>query len=182
MLFWVKLQLFAVDKVTMNISRALTEELVRLEMTTVIEPYEEGASFEKWRQHGKGLVLEELVTLLENGNRVGNRTKLLTDFVNRERKATTAIGNGIAIPHIRSMQAKQFMVAFGRSTVGYDFDSPDGEPSRLFFVMAAPPYDDSLYLRVFKSLMEMLQYKSFREELLNASSPGELLRAIRGME
>jgi PTS system fructose-specific IIC component len=151
-------------------------------MTTVIEPYEEGASFEKWRQRGKELILEELVTLLENGNRVGNRSKLVTDFINRERQASTAIGNGIAIPHIRSMQAKKFMVAFGRSTDGYDFDSPDGEVSRLFFVMAAPPYEDSLYLRVFKSLMEMLRYKPFREELLNVSSPGELLRAIRRAE
>ena len=166
----------------MNISRTLTEDLICLEMTTVIEPLAEGALFEKWRQRGKELVLEELVILLEKGNRIGNRSKLVTDFVNRERQATTAIGDDIAIPHIRSMQAKQFMVAFGRSTKGYDFDSPDGEVSRLFFVMAAPPYEDALYLRVFKSLMEMLQYESFRKELLNASSPGELLRAIRGME
>ncbi len=166
----------------MHISRALTEELVQLEMTTVIEPLAEGGSFNKWRQRGKELVLDELVTLLEKGNRIGNRTKLLTDFINRERKATTAIGDGIAIPHIRSMQAREFMVAFARSTEGYDFDSPDGQLTHIFFVMAAPPYDDSLYLRVFKSLMEMLQYDSFRQELMEVTQPGELLRAIRSME
>ena len=166
----------------MNISRALTEDLIKLEMSTVVKPYEDGSSLEKWRQQGKESILEELVNLLINGNRVGNVTKLLIDFINRERKATTAIGDGIAIPHIRSMQAKELIIAFARSSEGYDFDSPDGEPTHLFFVMAAPPYDDSLYLRVFKSLMEMLQYESFRQELMTISHPGELIRTIRGME
>ncbi len=166
----------------MNISRALTENLIKLEMSTVVKPYEDGTSLEKWRQQGKELILEELVNLLINGNRVGNVTKLLIDFINRERKATTAIGDGIAIPHIRSMQAKELIIAFARSSEGYDFDSPDGKPTHLFFVMAAPPYDDSLYLRVFKSLMEMLQYESFRQELMTVSHPGELIRTIRGME
>lgn len=166
----------------MNISRALTEDLIKLEMSTVVKPYEDGSSLEKWRQQGKESILEELVNLLINGNRVGNVTKLLIDFINRERKATTAIGDGIAIPHIRSMQAKELIIAFARSSEGYDFDSPDGKPTHLFFVMAAPPYDDSLYLRVFKSLMEMLQYESFRQELMTVSHPGELIRTIRGME
>ena len=166
----------------MNISRALTEDLIKLEMSTVVKPYEDGSSLEKWRQQGKESILEELVNLLINGNRVGNVTKLLIDFINRERKATTAIGDGIAIPHIRSMQAKELIIAFARSSEGYDFDSPDGKPTHLFFVMAAPPYDDSLYLRVFKSLMEMLQYESFRQELMTISHPGELIRTIRGME
>ncbi len=166
----------------MNISRALTENLIKLEMSTLVKPYEDGTSLEKWRQQGKELILEELVNLLINGNRIGNVTKLLIDFINRERKATTAIGDGIAIPHIRSMQAKELIIAFARSSEGYDFDSPDGKPTHLFFVMAAPPYDDSLYLRVFKSLMEMLQYESFRQELMTVSHPGELIRTIRGME
>lgn len=151
-------------------------------MTTVVEPLQEGASLEKWRQAGKEKVIEELVSMLEQGYRIGNRTKLVTDFVNRERKATTGIGNGIAIPHIRSLQAKDLTLAFGRSTEGYDFDALDHEPVHLFFAMAAPPYDDSLYLKVFKSLAGMLQYKPFREELLTASYPGEVIRAIRNME
>ena len=165
----------------MNVARHITEELVKLEMTTVIEPLEEGASIEMWRQASKELVLDELVTLLESGSRVGNRNKLLGDFINRERKATTAIGYGVAIPHIRSMQAKEFMIGFARSTQGYDFDSLDDGLSHLFFVMAAPPYEDALYLKVFKSLAESLRYESFREELMSIQSPGELVRTLRSM-
>ena len=166
----------------MRISRYLKEEAIKLEMSTVVEPLQEGSSLEKWRQAGKEKVIEELVLLLEQGCRIGNRTKLVMDFVNRERKATTGIGKGIAIPHIRSLQAKDLTLAFGRSTRGYDFDALDHEPVHLFFAMAAPPYDDSLYLKVFKSLAGMLQHEPFREELLTISCPGEVIRAIRNME
>jgi len=166
----------------MRISRFLTEEHIKLEMNTVIEPLEEGASLERWRQDAKGKILSELINLLEKNGRIGNRTKFLLDFVNREKKASTAIGDGIAIPHIRSLQAKEFMLAFARSTAGYDFESFDTKPIHLFFVMAAPPYDDSLYLKVFKTLAEMLRFESFRKELMSLTSPGEVIRAIRNME
>jgi mannitol/fructose-specific phosphotransferase system IIA component (Ntr-type) len=166
----------------MNLSRYITEDLVKLEMITECEPMPENGSVDKWRLKCKELILSELVDLLDQGARVGNRSKLLLDFVNREKKATTGIGRGIAIPHIRSLQAKDFMLAFARSTHGYDFDSLDHEPTHLFFVMASPPYDDNMYLKAFKSLAEMLQYESFREELKSVTSPGEVIRALRAME
>ncbi len=166
----------------MNISRYINERLVKLEMDTRIDPPEEGMSIEKWRQQSKAQILFELVDLLDENARVGNRNKLLLDFVNREKKASTAIGSGVAVPHIRSKHASEFMMAFARSTKGYDFDSLDSKPTHLFFIMAAPPYDDSLYLKIFKTLAGMLRYDSFREELMTISSPGELIRAIRSME
>ena len=165
----------------MNLSRYFKENTIKLEMETVVEPFNKDKSREKWIVDVKTQVLEELVTLLEQDARIGNRTKLMLDFVNREKKATTAIGNGIAIPHIRSLQAKEFMIAFARSTEGYEFDSLDSKPSHMFFVMAAPPYEDQLYLRVFKALAEALQYESFREELMIIQSPGELIRAFRSL-
>ena len=151
-------------------------------MDTVVEPPAEGVSLKRWHLEAKSKIINELVSILENDSRIGNRTKLVTDFINREKKATTGIGNGVALPHIRSLQAKDFMVAFARSAQGYDFESLDDEPVHLFFIMAAPPYDDSLYLKVFKSLAEMLQYESFRQELMSVESPGEIIRAIRAME
>lgn len=163
----------------MNLVRYMTEDMVKLEMTTVVEERPESNSIERWRQSGKELILEELVTLLENGSRIGNRSKLLQDFINRERQSTTGLTDGVALPHIRSLQAKDFMLAFARSSEGYDFGALDGKPSYLFFVMAAPPYDDSLYLKAFKALCEKLRYESFRQELMSATQPGEILRALR---
>jgi len=165
----------------LNIARFMSEELIKLELETVTPEYVEGSSVEKWRQRSKEMVLDELVSVLEASGQIGNRTKFLTDFVNRERKATTAIGYGLAIPHIRSMQAKNFMLGFARSSRGYDFGALDEEPTRLFFVMAAPPYDDMQYLRVFKALAETLRYESFREELLSLQTPYEVIRAVESM-
>jgi len=54
--------------------------------------------------------------------------------------------------------------------------------THMFFIMAAPPYDDSLYLKVFKSLSENLQYESFREELMNAQIPFDIIRAFKNVE
>jgi PTS system fructose-specific IIC component len=167
----------------MEISRYIKPDLIKLEMETHIECDPDCQLHpEKVLWARKEAILSELVDLLDRSGRVGNKKKLLIDFINREKKATTGIGHGIAIPHIRTMQAKEFLMGFARSKEGYDFDSLDGEPVHLFFVMAAPPYDDVLYLKIFKALAEILQFDYFREELLNVTSEYEVIRAIKKME
>ncbi|MDZ4723425.1 MAG: PTS sugar transporter subunit IIA [candidate division Zixibacteria bacterium] len=164
----------------MNLARYITEDLVKLEMETIVEPYIEDSSREKWLQRSKESILAELVGLLNFGAKIGNQNKLLTDFINRERKASTAIGYGVAVPHIRSLQAKDFIIGFARSTPGYDFDAPDKELTHLFFVMAAPPYDDSLYLKAFKALTTLVAREDIRQELRDVTNTGEVIRALRG--
>jgi PTS system fructose-specific IIC component len=167
----------------MDISRYLKPELIKLEMETKVEFDPESQLHpDKLLWNRKRTILCELVELLEESGKVGNPKKLLVDFLNREKKATTGIGHGIAIPHIRSMQAKEFLMGIARSKEGYDFDSLDNGSVHLFFVMAAPPYDDNLYLKVFKALGEILRFDYFREELLNASSEYEMIRAIKRMQ
>jgi mannitol/fructose-specific phosphotransferase system IIA component (Ntr-type) len=167
----------------MDISRFLKPELVKLEMETEIDSDPDSQVHPDkllWRR--KEAILCELVELLERSGKVGNPKKLLVDFLNREKKASTGIGHGIAVPHIRSMQAKEMIMGFARSVEGYDFDSMDNGSVHLFFVMAAPPYDDALYLKVFKALAQMLRFDYFREELLEVSSEYEVIRAIKKME
>lgn len=166
----------------MNISRFLTEELIDLDFKMEQEQPPEDRNSDRWRVRNKERILAGLVNILEQSGKTGNSHKLLTDFINRERKASTAIGSGVAVPHIRSMQAKEFIMGFARSVEGFNFDSLDGEPTHIFFVMAAPPYDDNLYLRVFKSLSENLQYETFRQELMNAKAPYDIIRAFKNVE
>jgi len=166
----------------MDISRYLKPELIKLEMETEIECDPDCQLHPEkllWRR--KEAILSELVDLLDRSGKVGNKRKLLIDFLNREKKATTGIGHGIAVPHIRTMQAKQFIMGIARSSRGYDFDSLDSQLVHLFFVMAAPPYDDSLYLKVFKSLAQILRCDYLRDELLSASSEYEIIRVIKKM-
>ena len=157
-------------------------ELIKLEMDTVVPEEPENGSRKKWIIESKEAILSELIDVLDPAFKIGNRNKLLLDFVNREKKASTGIGHGYAIPHIRSMQAKEFMIGFARSSEGFCFCPDSEEKIHMFFIMAAPPYDDNLYLKVFKALAEMLQYEDFRNQLMTAESPGEIIRAIRAQE
>jgi len=166
----------------MNISRYLDENLIELNFNVAQEPPPEEGNSDKWKVRNKERIIEGLVGLLSQSGKTGNNCKLLTDFINRERKASTAIGQGIAFPHVRTMQAKDLIIAFARSMDGLDYDSPDGEPTHLFFVMAAPPYDDDLYLKVFKALSENLQYEIFRRELMDAEQPYDIIRAFKNVE
>jgi PTS system fructose-specific IIC component len=167
----------------LNISRCLNPELIKMELQTNLEfDPENNLSPQKMLWQTKYAILEELVDLLDSSGKVCNKRKLFIDLFNREKKASTGIGKGIAFPHVRTMQARDFVMGFARSTKGYDFDSLDQMPVHLFFVMVAPPYDDSLYLKVFRSLASLLQYDSLREQLLTAESQHEIIRAIRSME
>lgn len=165
-----------------NISRHMDTGLIRLDMGTVAPEAPENGSRRKWIFDIKEVLLTELIDILDPAGKIGNRKKLLLDFINREKKASTGIGKGFAIPHIRSMQAKDFMIGFGRSRAGYEFDAIDGHPVHFFFVMAAPPYDDSLYLKVFKAISRLVSYDGFGEQLMAAEQPYDIIRIIRALE
>ena len=151
-------------------------------MVTVPPEKPENGSTSKWIFSLKELLLSELLEVLDPHSKIGNRKKLLLDFINREKKASTGIGQGVAIPHIRSMQAKEFMIAFGRSREGYEFDAIDGLPVNYFFIMAAPPYEDALYLKVFKAISELVMFDGFADKLMQAEEPYDIIRAIRDLE
>lgn len=166
----------------MNISRFMRPELIKLDLEYRYDPPAEGELEQKDLWEIKRAILEELVDLLDRSGEIRNKNKAFQDLYNRERKATTGIGHGIAVPHVRTVQAKSFVIGFGRSAEGYPFDSLDGEDVHAFFPMVAPPYDDSLYLRVFKALAELVQYPQFMESLMEATSPHEVIRAVKDLE
>ncbi|MHC4676682.1 MAG: PTS sugar transporter subunit IIA [Planctomycetota bacterium] len=157
-------------------------DLIKLDLQTKIElDPETGALSKRQLNDGRRRLLAEMVELMEEHPKVGNPSRLITDLYNREQKASTAIGHGIAVPHVRTYQAKDLIISIGRSAEGIEYDAPDHELVHLFFVMAAPPYDDTLYLKVFKALAENLQYDYFRERLLNAAEPYDFIHAFKEM-
>jgi len=165
-----------------NISRHMDPELIRLQMRTVPPEMPENGGRKRWIFDVKEALLDELVEILDPTGKIGNRKKLILDFSNRERKASTGIGKGFAIPHIRSMQAKDFIIAFARSSSGYEYDAIDGQPVKFFFIMAAPPYDDTLYLKVFKAISELVSFDNFGEQLMAAQEPYDVIKIVRSLE
>ena len=121
-------------------------------------------------------VLGEIIQLFERTGAVSNPKRLLKELVNREKKSPTAIGNGLAIPHLRTLQVKSFVMAFARSTDGLPFNAPDEEPAHLFFAMLAPPYDDRTYLRVYRNLALILSDPEHLQNFMTARDANEVLR------
>jgi mannitol/fructose-specific phosphotransferase system IIA component (Ntr-type) len=166
----------------MNLARLLRPELIKLEMTTVNPPEEDPpAPRDRYVWSAKDLVLRELAQLVAEGGRIGSCNKLYLNLLHRERKASTGLVRGIAIPHVRTIHAREMVFAFARSTPGIEFDSIDGQLAHLFFVIVAPPYDDHLYLRIYKQMAQAFHTTDVREEFLAAQEPGEVIRAMKLM-
>src|SRR5437867_8679031 len=97
----------------------------------------------------------------------------------RERLGSTAIGDGIAIPHGKLPAVHGVLAAFGRHRRGVDFQSLDGRPSTLFFLLVAPEESVGLHLKALARVSRLLKEVSFRERLLSAPNQQELYRIIR---
>src|SRR5690606_36915329 len=93
----------------------------------------------------------------------------------REEQSTTGIGDGIAIPHAKTSAVKEPAVAFGRTKTGADFDSLDGKPAHLFFMIAAPEGANNTHLEVLSRLSSILIKEEVREKLMTAETKDDIL-------
>jgi len=96
----------------------------------------------------------------------------------RERLGSTAIGDGIAIPHGKMPGVTQILGTFGRHQRGVDFDSLDGQPTHLFFVLVAPEDSTSLHLKALARVSRLFKDGSFRERLMAARDAEEIFSLI----
>jgi PTS system fructose-specific IIC component len=163
----------------MRLTRYLKAEQVKMELETALpDPVPETWSPERCLWYVKEGILRELVALLDAAGKVSNPSKMLQDLLNRERKASTSLGHGLAVPHVRTMQAREFALAFGRSTRGLEFDAPDGQPVHFFICCVAPPYDDRLYLQLYKRIGEVFLKEANRRRLAAARDAHEIVRVL----
>jgi PTS system fructose-specific IIC component len=170
-----------------QLGRLFREELVKLELESGPEPLPEGvepapAALERARWHFKERVCAELVTLFAASGEIRNEHKFYLDLLNREKKASTAIGEGLAVPHVRSLQPRTTVVVFARSTPGVEYASPDRAPVHLFFGITAPSYADADYLKIYKWLATSFTREDwFRPALMSAESAGEIVRILKSL-
>jgi mannitol/fructose-specific phosphotransferase system IIA component (Ntr-type) len=109
-------------------------------------------------------------------------TALLAELVRREEESSTAIADGIAIPHARPACRPEVTAAFGRAPSGVDFDSLDGRPTRLLFVVISPASEPELHGRWLAHIARVLSDPATRAALLEASSEAEVLDVLRHRE
>jgi mannitol/fructose-specific phosphotransferase system IIA component (Ntr-type) len=164
-----------------KLTRYLKEEFIDLDIASGIDmtPAEDEDELSPKRlEEIKAEILERLVALIDKTGKVANASKLNTDLWNREKKANTAVGHGVAIPHVRTMQAKDLAMAVGVSHDGVPWDAPDGEPVKIFLAMVAPPYEDKVYLQVYQRIGRLFELEHAAEAILAAQSPGEIIRFL----
>ncbi len=131
----------------------------------------------------KDEVVEDLTDLFMLTGQVRNRSKFHKDFVNRERQCSTAVGQGLAVPHVRSLQPKQLALIFARSREGVWYDAPDGQPVHVFFGITAPSYDDKVYLQFYKWIAtSFLQEDWLLEALLSAGDEHEIIHILSSLQ
>jgi PTS system nitrogen regulatory IIA component len=123
-------------------------------------------------------VLEELAHVLSSHEPSINKSDLVKVLLERERLGSTGIGDGVAIPHGKMNGVKNPIISFGRSRKGLDFDSMDGQPAHLFFLLVAPENSAGLHLKALAKIAKLLKSSAFRKKLIEADSRGDIYQAI----
>jgi PTS system nitrogen regulatory IIA component len=126
----------------------------------------------------KPSILKELSGVLVKPCQINSVEELLRVLLEREKLGSTGIGEGIAIPHGRLKKLRKFFVCFGRSLKGVDFDSIDGKPSQLFFLVMAPENSAVDNLKLLSRIVTLLKESSFKKRLMDAHSQKELYEIL----
>ncbi|WP_374054716.1 fructose-specific PTS transporter subunit EIIC [Rossellomorea sp. FM04394] len=146
----------------MRITELLTKDTIQINITST----------------SKTGVIDELVTVLDKSGKLEDPKEFKQAILNREAQSTTGIGEGIAIPHAKTSAVKAPAIAFGKSAQGVDYESLDGAPAHLFFMIAATEGANQTHLEALSRLSSMLMDGDVRKSLLNATTKEEVLEII----
>jgi fructose PTS system EIIBC or EIIC component len=122
--------------------------------------------------------INELVDLMDKTGNLNDKEEYKKAILDREALSTTGIGDGIAIPHGKTSAVKKAALAAAISTNGVDYDSLDGAPAKLFFMIAVPNNNDNLHLEVLARLSTILMDEKFRANLIDCTDKDEFLSLI----
>ena len=128
-------------------------------------------------------VLKEMVGFLKKRNRIIKEKDLYEKLIQREELGSTAIGEGVAIPHCKMKGIKDPVVMLGVSRKGVHFHSLDGKPSHLFFLVASSPDNPSLNLQILAAIAHLVRKaNSLLRKILGAKNISDILDIIREEE
>ncbi|HEM2751125.1 TPA: PTS sugar transporter subunit IIA [Streptococcus suis] len=123
----------------------------------------------------KEAVIDEMITSLVDKGYVTDFDVFKTGIMNREAQTTTGLGDGIAMPHAKNAAVKEATVLFAKSNKGVDYASLDGQPTDLFFMIAAPEGANDTHLAALAELSKYLMKPGFADKLRSVSSPEEVI-------
>lgn len=122
----------------------------------------------------KEAAIDELIASLAESGRINDQVLFKEMILKREGESSTGIGGGIAMPHAKTKAVNEPTVVFAKSAKGVDYDTLDGEPAHLFFMIAAPEGAGNTHLRTLAALSRLLIDAEFIDELKNTRTPDEV--------
>ncbi|HEL1549632.1 TPA: PTS sugar transporter subunit IIA [Streptococcus suis] len=130
----------------------------------------------------KEAVIDEMIASLVEKGYVTDFDVFKTGIMNREAQTTTGLGDGIAMPHAKNAAVKEATVLFAKSNKGVDYASLDGQPTDLFFMIAAPEGANDTHLAALAELSKYLMKPGFADKLRGVSSPEEVISVFDAAE
>jgi nitrogen PTS system EIIA component len=145
----------------------------------IVDILEKKSIVTELRGASKKEVLEELIDALVAQKPQLNRERLMAVLLERERLGSTGIGDGIAIPHGKLKDLDHLALSFGKSTRGVEFESMDGKPVHLFFLLVAPENCAGIHLRALAKIARLLKNGLVRKRLGSVSTPEDIYSVIQ---
>ena len=146
----------------MRITDLLSKESIKLNLSSKTKPE----------------VIDEMVDLVNASGNLNNKDEYKEAILAREELSTTAVGEGIAIPHAKTKAVKKACLGAGVTKEGIDYEAFDGSLSNLFFMIAAPDGANNTHLEVLSRLSTILMDEEFKNSLIDAKSVDEFLALI----
>ncbi|MDP6978175.1 MAG: PTS sugar transporter subunit IIA [Myxococcota bacterium] len=126
----------------------------------------------------KSAILQEMSSSLAAAEPSVPADRLLEVLTEREGLQSTGIGEGVAIPHGKMAGLDRLMASFARSPAGVDFDSIDGQPTQLYFLLVVPEQSGGQHLKALARISRFFRDSSFRDKLMDATTRDDIFRAI----
>jgi len=147
----------------------------------ILDNLKKEAIIDDLKSQDKKGIIEELVTPIADASSI-NHEDIVRVLLERERLGSTGIGNGIGIPHGKLKGIDSLILGFGLSRKGVDFDSMDGQPTHIFFLLISPENSAGLHLKLLAQISKILKMDAFREKLLKATNKDEIYETIRNVD
>ncbi len=125
-------------------------------------------------------IIEELLDLIVRTGKVDDRKAVLKAILEREKKMSTGMHHGLAIPHGKTDTVDTLLGAVGIVPDGVDFDSQDGEPTRIFILTVSPINRSGPHIQFLAEISRMMNRQDIRNELLAASDEDEMYTILTG--
>jgi PTS system fructose-specific IIC component len=152
-----------------------------MEASKLVSFFKEELCLFRLRSRKKLSVLQEMVRHLADQGLISDEHFIMEMLKNRESLGSTGLGNSVAFPHGRSLAIKELTVLFARSPSGVDFDSLDGKPTKIFFLILAPSDKGAeIYLALLSELISLVQKPAELKKLCEVADYKSLLEILGG--